>query len=92
MRGDKSYYLIIEGRVQMVGFRYFTKELARELGICGWVRNREDGRVETFIEGKEEALEKMMRYLREGPKGARVTHLERFHREVEGLGDFHIRY
>ena len=64
--------LIIGGRVQGVGFRYFTQEVAQREGVTGWVRNRADGRVEVYIEGEAETVTRVERALRQGPRSARV--------------------
>jgi acylphosphatase len=66
----------IEGRVQGVGFRYFTRRTARGLGIRGQVRNLPDGSVEAIAEGSPEALEALERRLRAGPPGARVDEVK----------------
>ena len=63
---------VISGRVQGVGFRWFTRETASREGVTGWVRNLDDGRVEALIEGEAEAVVRVERALRAGPAGARV--------------------
>ena len=63
---------VIGGRVQGVGFRYFTEAAAVREGILGWVKNMPDGRVEVSAEGDAEALERFERSLRHGPPHARV--------------------
>jgi len=63
---------LIEGRVQGVGFRYFTRRTARRLGIAGYVRNLPDGSVEALARGSDADLEALERRLREGPPGASV--------------------
>jgi acylphosphatase len=68
--------LIIGGRVQGVGFRYFTQEAAAREGVTGWVRNRPDGRVEAYIEGEAETVTRLERALRRGPPAARVDDVE----------------
>ena len=62
----------IEGHVQGVGFRYFTLEQARRLGLTGWVRNMPNGHVEVCAEGSRQDLEEFLRKLYEGPSGAYV--------------------
>ena len=74
MRVARRY--IVSGRVQGVGFRYFTEGLAAREGLHGWVRNLPDGRVEIAAEGDAEALERFERHLRHGPPGARVEQVE----------------
>jgi acylphosphatase len=62
----------IEGRVQGVFFRHETHQRARSRGVAGWVRNAPDGSVEAAFEGPPEAVESLVRWSREGPRGARV--------------------
>ena len=65
-------WLIVSGRVQGVGFRYFTQEAAAREGVTGWVRNRPDGRVEAYVEGESDAVTRVERAIRMGPRGASV--------------------
>ena len=74
MRSARRY--IISGRVQGVGFRYFTQAAAARENLHGWVRNLPDGRVEAAAEGEADAMERFERALRHGPPGARVAQLE----------------
>lgn len=67
---------LISGRVQGVGFRYFTEAAAAREGIIGWVRNTPDGRVEVVAEGDADALQRFERSLGHGPRGARVERVE----------------
>ena len=64
---------VISGRVQGVGFRYFTQDWALREGATGWVRNLPDGRVEAHVEGEAESVTRIERALRTGPRGARVV-------------------
>ncbi|HLJ61860.1 MAG TPA: acylphosphatase [bacterium] len=66
----------VSGRVQGVGFRYFTQHAARRLGLDGYVRNLPDGRVEVFAEGGRRALESLVSTLRQGPAGAWVRDVQ----------------
>ena len=63
---------VVSGRVQGVGFRYFTQDTALREGVTGWVRNLPDGRVEALVEGDVEAVTRVERALRIGPRGALV--------------------
>ena len=74
MRRARRY--LISGRVQGVGFRFFTEAAAAREGLHGWVRNLPDGRVEIAAEGEAEALERFERHVRHGPPGARVERVE----------------
>ena len=74
MRVARRY--LIGGRVQGVGFRFFTEAAAACEGLHGWVRNRPDGRVEVVAEGDSEALERFERHVRQGPPSARVENVE----------------
>jgi len=66
-------HLLIEGRVQGVGFRYFVMEKALALGLTGWVRNTPDGRVETTASGPRPALDKLLKAVEHGPALAQVS-------------------
>lgn len=66
-------HLIVTGRVQGVGFRYACQEIAEQLGVTGWVRNRWNGAVEIVAEGEEDAVTRMLDWCRQGPSGARVN-------------------
>jgi len=76
MQGMRRVHVSIEGRVQGVFFRAGCVELARELGLAGWVRNALDGRVEAEFEGSSEALERMLTWCREGPPHAHVDRVD----------------
>jgi acylphosphatase len=66
-------HAVIHGRVQGVGFRWFVRERARELGVRGWVKNRADGAVEVEAAGDAQSLARLRKFLTEGPPGARVS-------------------
>ena len=66
---------LLEGRVQGVGFRHFTRKAARELGLSGFVRNLPDGSVEAVAAGSGEALDALEGHLRQGPPASRVDAL-----------------
>jgi acylphosphatase len=69
----KGLHLLIDGRVQGVGYRWFARNAGRELGLTGKVRNLPDGRVEIHAAGDPEKLAELIGRLREGPPAARVT-------------------
>ena len=66
---------VVSGRVQGVGYRFFAERAAKKAGVLGWVRNLPDGRVETVVEGSDDAIERYLEELRRGPHGSRVTDL-----------------
>jgi len=75
---------VISGRVQGVGFRWFTKDAAVREGVTGWVRNLPDGRVEALVEGDEDAVTRVERQLHQGPPGARVQAVNTITEEPSG--------
>ena len=75
---------VINGRVQGVGFRWFTKDVAMREGVTGWVRNLPDGRVEALIEGDAEAIARVEQALHTGPPGARVQSVNSHADEADG--------
>lgn len=68
--------IVVSGKVQGVGFRWFTRRAAQDLGLAGRVRNLPDGRVEVEAAGEPERLDDLRGQLRQGPPGARVIGLE----------------
>ena len=73
MRVARRY--VISGRVQGVGFRFFTEAAGQREGLQGWVRNLPDRSVEAVCEGDADAVERFERAIRQGPPGARVDHV-----------------
>jgi acylphosphatase len=69
-------HLVVRGRVQGVGFRWFVREQAHRLDLAGWVRNRPDGGVEVAAEGDDASIEALRRVLAQGPRGAAVDRVE----------------
>ena len=65
-------HLLVTGRVQGVGFRWFVRERARRWGLTGWVRNRQDGSVELVARGAPESIDGLRRDVTAGPPGASV--------------------
>ena len=64
---------VVQGRVQGVGFRYFTRDRARDHGLSGWVRNREDGGVEVEAEGEAENVDAFIAEMKEGPALSNIS-------------------
>lgn len=80
-----SLHVLVRGRVQGVGFRWFVREEARALGLSGWVKNRSDGSVEVAADGPSGALLSFRERLQEGPPHAHVTSLDEGSAVVEEL-------
>ena len=90
MRVARRY--ILSGRVQGVGFRYFTQDAARCEGLHGHVTNQVDGTVEVRAEGEADALERFERKLRQGPSRSRVERVTIDEVEPTALsGGFFVR-
>ena len=72
----KRLHLIISGRVQGVGFRYFCYDQAERLGLTGYARNIPDGSVEVEVQGNDEALAKFKTAIERGPRAAKVSDIQ----------------
>jgi len=68
-----SLHVIISGRVQGVGFRFFTRDKAIPLGITGYVKNLPDGTVEVYAEGEEKDIAQFFQEIKKGPSFGFVT-------------------
>lgn len=87
------FFARAEGRVQGVGFRFFVQQNAAELGLCGWVRNMEDGSVTMEVQGAAEAVEALWNRIWQGNGFIRVSGLTAEARETtESERDFVIRH
>ena len=75
-QGERTLAIRVEGKVQGVFFRAYTREQATRLGIKGWVINREDGSVEGALHGPGAALAELVGLLRKGPPDAEVKSLD----------------
>ena len=71
----RAVRVVVSGRVQGVGFRWWTVAEAKRLGLDGWVRNRRDGTVEAVMAGPPGAVDRMIAQCRQGPVSARVDDL-----------------
>lgn len=71
----RGLHMLIDGKVQGVGYRWFTRQTGRELGLTGRVRNLRDGRVEVLAAGSPEQLARFIDRLRQGPPASRVREI-----------------
>lgn len=69
-------HLCITGKVQGVYYRAWTVKKAQEIGLNGWVRNRQDGSVEALVQGDEEDIQALIEACHDGPPAARVDNIE----------------
>jgi acylphosphatase len=81
---------LVRGRVQGVGFRYFAQKSAQTLGLSGYARNLDDGRVEVYAAGPPEKLAELAPLLHRGPRWAEVRGVEEQEAAVETSSYFHI--
>jgi len=82
--------VVVHGFVHGVFFRDTVQRRAQSAGVAGWVRNNWDGTVEAVFEGEADAVERLVAFCREGPRGARVDRLEVIAEAPEDLGSFRI--
>lgn len=88
---DKGVILKVYGRVQGVGFRFYTQKKALELNLNGFVRNKPNGSVYIEAEGKEKDIEEFTDWCQQGPEWARVTKLEKQYSNPVGHEGFNIK-
>lgn len=89
----KRVRLIISGYVQGIGFRAWVRKGARQLGVTGWVKNREDEAVEVVAEGNNYALTQLVNLCHTGPPAASVSRVDETKEQYTGeFQEFHIAY
>lgn len=86
----KSVRLYITGTVQKLFFRNFIKQNAEELGVKGFMRYLEDARVEIFIEGDGEQVDKMRELCKKGPRHAKIRKVEEKRERFQDFREFKI--
>jgi acylphosphatase len=79
----------VSGRVQGVGFRWFVEKTAISIGVRGWVRNEDDGRVQVYGIGTPDQLNELAAYLYKGPRMAEVRGVEEQEAAMQQLNSFH---
>jgi len=87
----KTLSVIVTGRVQHVGFRYFTLKEASALNLTGYVRNQENGDVRIIVRGPEDLLDDFLVSIRKGPGWARVDGLKIQELPDEEFSGFQIK-
>ncbi len=91
--GLKRVSVRVWGRVQGVGYRFFAREMARRYGLCGWVRNAQDGDVQVEVQGDAALVGRYCEGLKRGPSLGRVAGIQADDiAVVEGESGFDIRY
>ena len=85
-------HAVVHGMVQGVWFRAWTRDMAREVGVTGWVRNRHGGEVEVLAQGAQDRLEIFLERLHDGPPLARVAGIDaNWRKQEEPFDRFRIR-
>jgi acylphosphatase len=78
---DIAVRVVIEGRVQGVGFRWWIMQWANSRGLDGWVRNRREGTVEALFHGPENVVRHMVEFCAKGPENARIRNVREYEDE-----------
>jgi len=86
----KAVRLYIKGLVQGVFFRIFVRDQAQRLNLTGYVRNLDDGRVEVYLEGQANDIQKMIEICKKGPKHAKIDNVEVKEEKLQGMRNFKI--
>ncbi|MCX8082526.1 MAG: acylphosphatase [bacterium] len=89
----KRLHIIIDGKVQGVGFRFYTKDIATKTGVTGWVKNLSNGKVEIVAEGSKEEIQTFLKKLKEGYLGRNITNIEEIEKAYTGtFSSFEITF
>jgi acylphosphatase len=87
----KHFNIVVSGKVQGVFYRQSTLEVARQLGLNGFVRNEPDGNVYMEAEGTQEQLDKLMEWCKKGPPRGEVTDVKFSEGAIVNFTGFEIR-
>ena len=86
----KSVRLYIQGTVQGIFFRAFVKENAERYNVKGFVRNLDDGRIEVFLEGDNDKVDKMIELCKKGPKHSQIKKVEEKEEKFQDFKNFKV--
>ena len=86
----KAVRVYIFGTVQGVFFRSFIKEQAEKLGLKGYVRNKEDGSVEAWLEGDSGKVDEMIELSKKGPEHAVINRLDIVDEKLQDMKEFKV--
>jgi acylphosphatase len=89
-QGEAARLYLVHGRVQGVGYRYFAQRVAAKLGLNGYVRNLDDGRVEVYAAGPLDKLSDLAAALRSGPRFSDVRGVDEQEAAVQRYTGFQI--
>ncbi|WP_372773535.1 acylphosphatase [Mangrovibacterium sp.] len=93
MNSRKQIHLVVIGRVQGVGFRYFVTQKANELNLVGWVKNKMDGSVEIEIEGNSDSIKTFIDFLKIGNGCSRIDRISKSELpESQHYQSFFVKY
>jgi acylphosphatase len=93
MQEPRRIHVIVEGRVQGVFFRAYTRSEAMKLGLAGWVKNRPDGSVEAIVEGNSSAVGRMLEWFHKGSPHSKVSKVHVVEDSPVGeTGTFDVHY
>ncbi|MFQ6607892.1 MAG: acylphosphatase [Fidelibacterota bacterium] len=93
MSDNVSAKIRVTGRVQLVGYRWFTRQWADDFGLYGWVKNERDGSVSIQVEGNRSRIEQLVKELKMGPANARVETVDvQWGSFLNQFREFEIRY
>lgn len=87
----KRVHILIEGKVQGVGFRASTRRRAKNLELAGWVKNLENGDVEAVFEGSKESINEILDWCKKGPSIAKVKDVKVEEEEPKILESFELK-
>lgn len=86
----QQFHVFINGVVQGVGYRIWTKNQANKLNLKGWVRNLPNGNVEAVFQGESSAISEMLKLCNQGPNFAEVNKVESVRETLTDFTDFQI--
>ena len=91
MSENVARHVVVHGRVQGVFFRDSCRREAQEAGVAGWASNATDGTVHVHLEGPPDAVQRVVAWARQGPRHARVDHVDVRDTRPAGLSGFEVR-